>query len=80
MSVVQRKNSESSWGIEPQTLGFRALMLYHRATETLLVSEVYYEVYMVIHFLHTARISNVYSVMFINRIRKMVSLVKYSSI
>ena len=55
-------------------------MLYHRATETLLVSEVYYEVYMVIHVLHTARISNVYSVMFINRIRKMVSLVKYSSI
>ena len=53
-------------------------MLYHRATETLLVSEVYYEVHMVIHVLHTARISNVYSVMFINRIRKMVSLVKYS--
>ena len=78
MSVVQIKNSESSWGIEPQTLGSRAPMLYHRATETLLVSEVYYEVHMVIRVLHNARISNVYSVMFINRIRKMVSLVKYS--
>ena len=78
MSVVQRKNSESSWGIEPQTLGFRALMLYHRPTETLLVSEVYYEVHMMIRVLHTARMSNVYSLMFINRIRKMVSLVKYS--
>ena len=34
MSVVQRKNSQSSWGIEPQTLGFRAPLLFHRATET----------------------------------------------
>ena len=35
MSVGQRKNSESPWGIEPQTVGFRAPMLYHWATETL---------------------------------------------
>ena len=34
-SVGQTKNSESSWGIEPQTFGFHAPMLYHRATETL---------------------------------------------
>ena len=34
-SVGQRKDSESPWGIEPQTFGFRAPMLYHWATETL---------------------------------------------
>ena len=34
-SVGQRKNSESPQRIEPQTFGFRALMLYHWATETL---------------------------------------------
>ena len=28
-SVGQRKNSESPWGIEPQTFGFPTLMLYH---------------------------------------------------
>ena len=33
-SVGQRKNSESPWGIEPQTFRFHALMLYHWATET----------------------------------------------
>ena len=33
-SVGQRKNSESPWGIEPQTFGYRAPMLYHWATET----------------------------------------------
>ena len=33
-SVGQRKNSESRLRIEPQTFGFRAPMLYHRATET----------------------------------------------
>ena len=31
-SVGQRKNSESPQRIEPQTFGFRALMLYHGAT------------------------------------------------
>ena len=31
----KEKNSESPWGIEPQTFGFRAPMLYHWATETL---------------------------------------------
>ena len=30
----KEKNSESPWGIEPQTFGFRASMLYHWATET----------------------------------------------
>ena len=35
MSIGQRKYSESVWGIEPQTLGFHALTLYHWATETL---------------------------------------------
>ena len=34
-SVRQRENSESPWGIEPQTFKFRALMLYYWATETL---------------------------------------------
>ena len=34
-SVKQRKNSESPWGIKPQTFGFHNLMLYHWATETL---------------------------------------------
>ena len=34
--MEQRKNShESPWGMEPQTLGFCALMLYHWVTETL---------------------------------------------
>ena len=36
------------------------------------VSEVYYEVHMT-RVLHTARISNVDSVMFVNKIREMVS-------
>ena len=34
MSIGQRKNSKSWWGIEPQTFGFCAPMLYHWATET----------------------------------------------
>ena len=34
-SVGQRKNSGFLLGIEPQTFGFHALMLYHWATETL---------------------------------------------
>ena len=34
-SVGQRKNSESSQGIEPQTFRFHAPMLYHWATKTL---------------------------------------------
>ena len=40
-----------------------ALSLSHRDST---VSEVYYEVHMT-HFLHTARISNVDSVMFVDR-------------
>ena len=37
-----------------------------------MVSEVYYEVHMT-RVLHTARISNVDSVMFVNRLREMAS-------
>ena len=33
-SVGQRKNSEFPWGIQPQTFGFHASMLYHWATKT----------------------------------------------
>ena len=43
-------------------------MLYHWAIETT-VSEVYYEVHMT-HVLHTARVSNVSSIMFVNRLRE----------
>ena len=46
-----------------------ALPLSHRDST---VSEVYYEVHMT-RVLRTARISNVDSVMFVNRLRKMVS-------
>ena len=46
-----------------------ALSLSHRDST---VSEVYYEVHMT-RVLHTARISNVDSVMFVNRIREMAS-------
>ena len=43
-----------------------------RPSDVSYVSEVYYEVHMT-RVLHTARISNVDSVMFVNRIREMVS-------
>ena len=46
-----------------------ALSLSHRDST---VSEVYYEVH-ITRVLHTARISNVDSVMFVNRIREMAS-------
>ena len=69
-SVGQRKNSESPWGIEPQTSEFRAPALHHWATETLWWG--HYEVHMA-SVLHPARISNIDSVMFVNRIRKIVS-------
>ena len=62
MSVGQRKKSESPGGIEPQTFRFPAPMLYHWATEVHLTC-----------VLHTARISNVDSVMFVDRIGEMVS-------
>ena len=47
------------------------LPLSHRDST---VSEIYYEVHMT-RVLHTARISNVDSVMFIDRLREMVSFV-----
>ena len=48
-----------------------ALPLSHRDS---MVNEVYYEVRIhITRVLHTARISNVDSVMFVNRIRQMIS-------
>ena len=38
-SMGERKNSESPWGIKPQTFGFRARMPYHWATETKVSAE-----------------------------------------
>ena len=63
-SVGQRKNSESLQEIKPQTFRFCALILYlsHRDST---VSKVYYEVCMT-HVLHTARISNVNNIMFVD--------------
>ena len=60
-SVGQRKNSESPRGIEPQ--GSDALPLSHRDST---VSEVSYEVHMK-RVLYTSMISNVDSVMFVDR-------------
>ena len=65
-SVGQRKHSESPWGIKPQNFGFRALMLYHWAAETLRQARS------ITKFIrhascNTARISNVDSVMFVDR-------------
>ena len=51
-------------------IGFVAPMLYHQRDST--VSQVDYEVHMT-RVLHAARISNVDSVTFVNRIREMVS-------
>ena len=63
-SVGQRKNSESPQEIKPQTFRFCALILYlsHRDST---VSKVYYEVCKT-HVLHTARISNVNNIMFVD--------------
>ena len=63
-SMGQRKNSESPQEIKPQTFRFCALILYlsHRDST---VSKVYYEVCMT-HVLHTARISNVNNIMFVD--------------
>ena len=56
---TKKKKFESPWGIEPQTFGFSAPMLYHWATEALLRSS--YDT----RHMHTVRISNV--VMFVDR-------------
>ena len=63
-SMGQRKNSESPQEIKPQTFRFCALILYlsHRDST---VSKVYYKVCMT-HVLHTARISNVNNIMFVD--------------
>ena len=52
-----------------QTLSSHALPLSHRDST---VSKVYYKVHMT-RILHIAKISNVDSVMFVNRIREMVN-------
>ena len=57
---VPMKNRTSDLRIPPSD----ALPLSHIDST---VSEVYYEVHMMIHVLHTARISNVDSVMFVDR-------------
>ena len=65
MSLGERKNSEyPRIGIEPSRSD--ALPLSHRDST---VSEVYYEVHMT-RVLHTVRINNVYSVMFLDRIKR----------
>ena len=64
-SVGQGKNSESPRGIEPQTFGFALLCSTAEPTDST-VSEFYYEVHMT-RVLHTARISIVDSVMFVDR-------------
>ena len=63
-SVGQRKNSESPQEIKPQTFRFCALILYlsHRDST---VSKVYNKVCKT-HVLHTARISNVNNIMFVD--------------
>ena len=66
-SEGERKNSDSPRGNEPQSSDAPPLS---RIDFT--VSDVHYEV-RVTHVLHTARISNVDSVMFVIRIREMVS-------
>ena len=68
-SVGQRKilSPHEESNLRPSDLRSDALPLSHRDST---VSEVYYEVHMT-RVLHTARISNVDSVMFVNRIRKM---------
>ena len=69
-SVGQRKNYESPWGIKPQALGFRASMSYHWDST---VSELYYEVHMA-RFLHTSRMNNVDSVIFVGQIVDQIAL------
>ena len=66
-SVGQRKSSDSPRGNEPQSSDAPPLS---RIDFT--VSNVHYEV-RVTHVLHTARISNVDSFIFVIRIREMVS-------
>ena len=63
-SMGQRKNSESPQEIKPQIFRFCALILFlsHRDST---VSKVYYEVCKT-YVLHTARISNVNNIMFVD--------------
>ena len=59
----KEKNSESPWRIKPQIFGFCALPLSHTDS---MVSQVYYKVH-VTRVLHTAGISNVDSIAFVDR-------------
>ena len=67
----KKKISESSRGSELQTFGFRAPILYQRAKEILRLAKSTTK--FMTRVLHTARISNVDGVMFVIRIRDMVS-------
>ena len=62
-SVGQRKNSEFPLRIKPQIFRFCALPLSHTDS---MVSQVYYKVH-VTRVLHTAGISNVDSIVFVDR-------------
>ena len=64
---VLSPHEESS--LRPSYSALRYLPLSHR---DFTVSQVYYEVHMT-RVIHTAKISNVHSVMFVNRIREMIS-------
>ena len=59
-----KKNSESPQEIKPQTFRFCALILYLSHKDST-VSKVYYKVCKT-HVLHTARISNVNNIMFVD--------------
>ena len=73
-SVGQEENSESPWGIEPQTDGFHAPMLYHWATETLRWARSLRSSYNSRSaYCNVDGVSNVDGVMFVIRIREMVS-------
>ena len=67
MSVGQRRNPEFT--SELRILSSNALPLSQGDSA---VSEIYYKVHMT-HVLHTTKISNVNSLMFVNRIRGMES-------
>ena len=65
MTMGQRKNCESPWGIKTQTFRCCTLLLYHWSTETLWCQRGPVQSSYMTHILHTARISNVNGVMFV---------------
>lgn len=70
--ATKESSSESSRRIEPQTLEFRASMLYHWGTETLRWARPSLR-FSVKRVLKTARVNSVESVMHVNGIRTMVN-------